>query len=223
MAKQGKGRPRNEVHLIIRTSPTTEDLVGKCVVRGISQVEMNRSGMTTSMNTRVQENLTKITIAPPSPSLTVGVVATGDAGYGKWTREIGSTSQFVVEPELYYHDDGIYIVKFQDTQDRDDVLFSGPYSINSMGRRLRSRTRIRGSRITFALDTGRIPSSDDQDGLNGNGRDLGGSHLGRIVGAEGRQFLEKLNSARKNFPVKVFLLLRGSELMSFHSWSRLPL
>ncbi|KAM3286941.1 ycf20-like protein isoform X2 [Capsicum chacoense] len=76
---------------------------------------------------------------------------------------------------------------------------------------IRSRTRRRGSRIAFALDTGRIPSSssDDQDGLNGDGRDLGGTRLGRIVGAGARQLLEKLNSARKNFPMKVFLLLLG--------------
>ncbi|PHU12105.1 hypothetical protein BC332_19035 [Capsicum chinense] len=38
---------------------------------------------------------------------------------------------FVAKPELYYYDDGFYIVKFQNTQDIDDVLFSGPYSINS--------------------------------------------------------------------------------------------
>ncbi|PHT40670.1 Ycf20-like protein [Capsicum baccatum] len=103
-------------------------------------------------------------------------------------------------------------VKFQNKQDRDDVLFSGPYSINSMGRRLsfkKSRTRRCGSRIVFARDTGRIPSSDDQYGLNGDGRDLGGTHLGRIVGVGGRQFLEKLNSDRKNFPMKVFLLFLG--------------
>ncbi|KAF3616193.1 Ycf20-like protein [Capsicum annuum] len=76
---------------------------------------------------------------------------------------------------------------------------------------IRSRTRRRGSRIAFALDTGRIPSSssDDQDGLNGDGRDLGGTRLGRIVGAGARQLLEKINSARKNFPMKVFLLLLG--------------
>ncbi|KAG5615958.1 hypothetical protein H5410_015782 [Solanum commersonii] len=72
-----------------------------------------------------------------------------------------------------------------------------------------SWTRRHGSRIAFALDTGSIPSSDDQDGLNGDGRDLGGTRLGRIVGAGGRQFLEKLNSARKFFPMKVFLLLLG--------------
>ncbi|KAM3344862.1 hypothetical protein P3S68_024571 [Capsicum galapagoense] len=45
-----------------------------------------------------------------------------------------------------------------------------------------SRTRGRGSRIEFALDTRRIPRSDDQYILNGDGRDLGGTHLGRIVG-----------------------------------------
>ncbi|CAN1136712.1 Ycf20-like protein [Linum perenne] len=38
---------------------------------------------------------------------------------------------------------------------------------------------------------------------------MGGTRLGRIVSAGGRQLLEKLNSARKNFPTKVFLLLLG--------------
>ncbi|KVI07496.1 hypothetical protein Ccrd_014139, partial [Cynara cardunculus var. scolymus] len=38
---------------------------------------------------------------------------------------------------------------------------------------------------------------------------LGQTRLGRLVSAGGRQLLEKLNSARKNFPMKVFLLLLG--------------
>ncbi|KAM3378936.1 hypothetical protein P3S68_011349 [Capsicum galapagoense] len=95
MAKRERGRPRKEVHLTIRTSPTMEDLVRKCEVRGISLLEMNRSRLTTSMNTGVQGNLSKTTIAPPSPSLTVGVVTIGDAGSGKSTRKIGSTSQVI--------------------------------------------------------------------------------------------------------------------------------
>ena len=33
--------------------------------------------------------------------------------------------------------------------------------------------------------------------------------MGRIVSAAGRQLLGKLNSARKNFPMKIFLLLLG--------------
>jgi hypothetical protein len=61
------------------------------------------------------------------------------------------------------------------------------------------------------LDTGGIPSNGDGPDLasNGDGPDLGRTRLGRIVSAGGRQLLEKLNSARKNFPVKIFLLLLG--------------
>ncbi|CAN1136711.1 Ycf20-like protein, partial [Linum perenne] len=44
---------------------------------------------------------------------------------------------------------------------------------------------------------------------DGDDSGLGGTRLGRIVSAGGRQLLEKLNSARKNFPTKVFLLLLG--------------
>lgn len=55
------------------------------------------------------------------------------------------------------------------------------------------------------------------DGLSGSGNseqegggpNLGQTRLGRIVGAGGRQLLEKLRAARKNFPMKVFLVLLG--------------
>ncbi|CAH9115046.1 unnamed protein product [Cuscuta europaea] len=63
-------------------------------------------------------------------------------------------------------------------------------------------TRRRDTSVVFALDMGRVPS-------NGDSRGLGGTRLGRIVGAGGQQLLAKLNSARKNFPVKIFLLLLG--------------
>uniref|UniRef100_A0A2N9GJ73 Ycf20-like protein n=1 Tax=Fagus sylvatica TaxID=28930 RepID=A0A2N9GJ73_FAGSY len=71
------------------------------------------------------------------------------------------------------------------------------------------QTRRHGWKIAFALDTGGIPSNGGQESLNGNGPDLGRTRLGRIVSAGGRQLLEKLNSARKNFPMKIFLLLLG--------------
>lgn len=61
----------------------------------------------------------------------------------------------------------------------------------------------------MALDTGGIPDNGNQQNLNGDGPDLGQTRLGRIVSAGGRQLLAKLNSARKNFPMKVFLLLLG--------------
>lgn len=60
------------------------------------------------------------------------------------------------------------------------------------------------------MDTGGVPDNDGQDSVNDNSlNDLNRTRLGRIVTAAGRQLLEKLNLARKNFPMKIFLLLLG--------------
>ncbi|KAL1532840.1 ycf20-like protein [Salvia divinorum] len=67
----------------------------------------------------------------------------------------------------------------------------------------------RGSRIAFALNTDGITDNNDQGNANGDNSVLGATRLGRIVSAGGRELLSKLNSARKNFPMKVFLLLLG--------------
>ncbi|KAL3520473.1 hypothetical protein ACH5RR_018622 [Cinchona calisaya] len=64
-------------------------------------------------------------------------------------------------------------------------------------------------RTALALDTGGLPDNNDQDSFNSVGSGLGGTRLGRIVSAAFGQLLEKLNSARKNFPMKIFLLLLG--------------
>ncbi|KAL5767134.1 hypothetical protein ACOSP7_013708 [Xanthoceras sorbifolium] len=64
-------------------------------------------------------------------------------------------------------------------------------------------------KIAFALDTGGLSGNGGQESLNGDSPDLGGTRLSRIVIAGGRQLLEKLNMARKNFPMKIFLLLLG--------------
>ncbi|XP_061985935.1 ycf20-like protein [Populus nigra] len=74
----------------------------------------------------------------------------------------------------------------------------------------RFQLRRQGWRIAFALDTGGLPGNGEQENVNGDSPPgLGGTRLGRIVSAGGRQLLEKLNSARKNFPMKIFLLLLG--------------
>ncbi|XP_010276282.1 PREDICTED: ycf20-like protein isoform X1 [Nelumbo nucifera] len=70
-------------------------------------------------------------------------------------------------------------------------------------------TRRDGWIINFALDTGGTPESGGQDSINNESPGLGQTRLGRIVTAGGRQLLEKLNAARRNFPMKVFLLLLG--------------
>ncbi|KAK6136345.1 hypothetical protein DH2020_029864 [Rehmannia glutinosa] len=64
-------------------------------------------------------------------------------------------------------------------------------------------------KIAFALNTDGFTANNDQNNLNGDNSGLGETRLGRIVSAGGKQLLSKLNSARKNFPMKVFLLLLG--------------
>ncbi|XP_062002266.1 ycf20-like protein [Rosa rugosa] len=75
-------------------------------------------------------------------------------------------------------------------------------------RRFQSRKHQWG--LAFALDTGGVPDNGGQESVNDNSiNDLNSTRLGRIVTAAGRQLLEKLNLARKNFPMKIFLLLLG--------------
>uniref|UniRef100_A0A7N0ZTA3 Ycf20-like protein n=1 Tax=Kalanchoe fedtschenkoi TaxID=63787 RepID=A0A7N0ZTA3_KALFE len=62
--------------------------------------------------------------------------------------------------------------------------------------------------IAFALNTGGIPENGEEQNLSENSG-LGSTRLGRIVSAGGRQLLDRLNNARKNFPMKIFLLLLG--------------
>ncbi|CAK7325972.1 unnamed protein product [Dovyalis caffra] len=77
-------------------------------------------------------------------------------------------------------------------------------------KKLRFQLRRQGWRIAFALDTGGLPGNGGQESVNGDSPPgLGGTRLGRIASVGGKQLLEKLNSARKNFPMKIFLLLLG--------------
>lgn len=64
-------------------------------------------------------------------------------------------------------------------------------------------------RIGLALDAGGLPADNNPESIKNEGPGRGGTRLGRIVSAGGRDFLQKLNSARKNFPLKIFLLLFG--------------
>ncbi|XAR56045.1 hypothetical protein NMG60_11036334 [Bertholletia excelsa] len=84
---------------------------------------------------------------------------------------------------------------------------SSPFPIKS------SSKGKNGSEIAFALDTSGIPNNADGDAdvdADAQSQGLeGGTRLGRIASAGGRQLLEKLNAARKNFPMKIFLVLLG--------------
>lgn len=61
----------------------------------------------------------------------------------------------------------------------------------------------------FALNTGGSPNTGGQDDIDEGNTGLGRTRLGIIVRAATKQLLEKLNAARKNFPMKIFLLLLG--------------
>lgn len=90
-------------------------------------------------------------------------------------------------------------------------VFGTEHSLfNSLQIRRRPNQRI----IAFALDTGGGSSVPPPPGPgdNGGGGDrtgLGSTRLGRIAVALGKQLLVKVNSARQNFPMKIFLLLLG--------------
>ncbi|CAI9302087.1 unnamed protein product [Lactuca saligna] len=87
---------------------------------------------------------------------------------------------------------------------RDKHSFVSPFRNQSFLKRQRNLE------MTFALNTGGLPNNGEQESINGESpTGLGQTRLGRLVSASGRQLLDKLNSARKNFPMKVFLLLLG--------------
>ncbi|XP_057963005.1 ycf20-like protein [Malania oleifera] len=72
------------------------------------------------------------------------------------------------------------------------------------------QTRQRGWKIRFALDTSGLPDDGGQESPSGNSLlGLGQTRLGRLVSSGARQLLGKLNSAGKNFPTKIFLVLLG--------------
>ncbi|XP_060190454.1 uncharacterized protein LOC132619624 [Lycium barbarum] len=51
--------------------------------------------------------------------------------YNYMKRFIGQTWASVSEPAVYYHDGGYYIVRFQSKDEMNEILYSGPYSINN--------------------------------------------------------------------------------------------
>ncbi|XP_039123058.1 ycf20-like protein [Dioscorea cayenensis subsp. rotundata] len=87
---------------------------------------------------------------------------------------------------------------------RTTELHSKPAFLPEMRYQLRRRKWR-----AFALDTGEPSNNGGQDELNGDNAGLGRTRLGIIVRAAAAQLLQKLNAARKNFPMKIFLLLLG--------------
>lgn len=51
--------------------------------------------------------------------------------YSFMERDIRRNWDKVEMPELYYHEGGFFIVKFKSADDRDEILFLGPYTMNN--------------------------------------------------------------------------------------------
>ena len=55
----------------------------------------------------------------------------GEPGYNTMKRYIMVNWANVSKLEVFLHEDGYYLIKFQKLSDMNEVLFSGPYSINN--------------------------------------------------------------------------------------------
>ncbi|XP_017229233.1 ycf20-like protein isoform X2 [Daucus carota subsp. sativus] len=95
----------------------------------------------------------------------------------------------------------IYRCVNRPASNQGNMLFSFPQKS--------SHTRRRDWKVALALNTGGAPGNGSQENLNSDGPGLGQTRLGRLFSAGGRQLLAKLNSTRKNIPMKIFLLLLG--------------
>lgn len=54
-------------------------------------------------------------------------------GYNALNRYIRQYWTNVADPELYYHEEGYYVIRFAsvEVEDMKEVLYSGPYTINN--------------------------------------------------------------------------------------------
>lgn len=53
-------------------------------------------------------------------------------GYDAMKRYIALNWASTVEPELFLHDEGYYVIKFQILADKTEIFYAGPYTINNI-------------------------------------------------------------------------------------------
>lgn len=47
------------------------------------------------------------------------------------TRYVNPIWSTVVSPEVIYHEEGCYIIRFASIEDMNEILYAGPYTINN--------------------------------------------------------------------------------------------
>nr|XP_016472761.1 PREDICTED: uncharacterized protein LOC107794748 [Nicotiana tabacum] len=50
---------------------------------------------------------------------------------GAMDRFLTSVGKFSVKPQIFYHNEGYFVIRFTNLEERDQVLYSGPHTINN--------------------------------------------------------------------------------------------
>ncbi|XP_075081709.1 uncharacterized protein LOC107826912 [Nicotiana tabacum] len=50
---------------------------------------------------------------------------------GAMERFLSSLGKFLVKPQIYYHNDDYFVIRFSNVEERDQVLYSGPHTVNN--------------------------------------------------------------------------------------------
>ena len=87
------------------------------VVNGQTMVQLEE--------TEVQEEEQKLNCA------LIAYVVGECPGYNTMKRYIMMNWLSVSKPEVFLHEEGYYLIKFQKISDMNEILFSGPYTINN--------------------------------------------------------------------------------------------
>ncbi|XP_070012286.1 uncharacterized protein LOC142176320 [Nicotiana tabacum] len=46
-------------------------------------------------------------------------------------RFLSSVGKFSVKPQIYYHNEGYFVIRFSNLEERDQVLYSRPHTVNN--------------------------------------------------------------------------------------------
>ncbi|XP_009603376.1 uncharacterized protein [Nicotiana tomentosiformis] len=104
-------------------------------VKLVNQAQNQVSILGSSEKSTVEEvAITNESARPKAPWITLfqknRFATNGDGpGYNAMKRYINLHWSHVTEPELFYHDEGYYIIRFQSVADAREILCAGPYSI----------------------------------------------------------------------------------------------
>lgn len=93
------------------------DFIPPVILDGKTVVQIEESEI--AQQTKVWGNVLVLFVIGVKPS------------YAYMTSYIARTWNRVTAPELFSHDDGWYIAKFQSWDDKNEILYGGPYTLNS--------------------------------------------------------------------------------------------